>query len=125
MEFDIGQLDLQWAKKHCRATSDSSDTSSSDRGSDSSGRGGDAGGESESELGQCSVGEDGEQQCGQEGAAKYSNATALPCDLGKAVGVLPIPVIRTKKLPAQVKRLLQAAQNAFHLSKKISAHYQG
>lgn len=124
MEFDVGQLDLQWAQTHCRTTSDNSDTSSSASGSDSEGRDVAEGGGG-AELGQCSVGEDGQQQCGQERAVKYSNATALPCDLDKAAGVLPIPVIRTSKLPAQVKRSLQAAQTAFELSKKISAHYQG
>lgn len=52
-------------------------------------------------------------------AVVYANATALPCELDKAVGALPIPVIRTKQLAAQVKRMLKAAQRAFKASLKV------
>ena len=106
MELDVSQVDVKWQSQHCRMLG--GEASSSKQG---------AGGPAEG--GRCSV----EKGACEEGLSDTvnGNATALHCDFGKAVGVVPIPVVRTKHLPEQVKQLLQAAQEAFAASKQISA----
>jgi hypothetical protein len=116
------------------STDNGSSSSSSSGDGDQSGDGsieeleGQTSDQADSETkGQC-IAEEGELgSCEMNGfeVVEYSNATGLPCDLDKAAGVVPIPVIRTKKLPAQVRRLLQAAQEVFRKSQRISATYQG
>lgn len=142
MEMGVDQVDLDWWKEHCGNTSSSSKSSggSSSSGESSAGEGSagktstgsvqSSDGAVHSQQGECSAESAGELgSCAFDTAigtvVQYSNATALPCDLEQAVRVLPIPVILTKHLPAQVKRLLQAAQEVFQKSQNIRAGYQG
>lgn len=104
MEMTTQQVDLEWRVQHCNTTSSSHSSCGSGQVSSAEGGG--------SELGQCSF-ETGSEGDGAVGGSSHSTATVLPCDLAAAVGVLPIPVLRTRHLPAQVKRLLQAGQKAF------------
>jgi hypothetical protein len=146
MEMGVEQLDVGWWGQHCQSVTDyssnDSDSNSTDSSSSSSSGNGDLSGDGSTagsterrasdqadsgQVGQCSAEDEELGSCEQNGfeVVGFSNATALPCDLDKAAGILPIPVIRTKKLPAQVKRLLQAAQDIFQKSQRISATYQG
>jgi hypothetical protein len=124
MEMSEQQVDLGWYDQHClgaaagggeggRGQAAAGGCASSQQEAQKATCGGDNTGGSA--LGQCSA--DGLQ--GGQKLPEYSNATALPCDVDTAAGLLPIPVIRTKQLPAQVKKLLKAAQAANTASRSI------
>jgi hypothetical protein len=148
MEMGLEKVDLEWGARQCADSSSDRDTSggssggggNGSSGSSSSSSGGSqvaqgsdaaAAGQAEGKAagveGQCiaaASGDGGEagMQCkgGLDAVAVVdAKSTALPCELDKAVGVLPIPVIRTKQLPAQVKRMLKVAQRAFKASMQI------
>lgn len=121
MQMDVGQVDLAWHQQHCSfeegfGSADDTPGPSTAAGEDEASAGGDGGG-------QCSAAApaEGEGCAGQQdvSAPQHSNATALPCDFVEAVGVVPIPVIRTNLLPAQVKTLLHAAREAFAASMQV------
>lgn len=120
MEMGIDQVDLDWWEQHCADSSSSSTSAEGEPGATSTEGG------SDHQQGQCSAEEEEGGSCGVGGDdGGYSNATALPCDVDAAAGLLPIPVLRTKRTPAQVKRLLSAAQRVFATSQKIKPGWQG
>lgn len=133
MEMGVDQVDLGWWEQHCAdsSSSSSSDSSSSSSGGTTEGEPGaqpstEGASDQDQQQGQCSADgtEGGSCDAGGDDAA-YSKATALPCDVDAAAGLLPIPVIRTTHLPVQVKQLLAAAQQVFATSQKIKPGWQG
>jgi hypothetical protein len=102
MEMGIDQVDLGWWEQHC---ADGSSSSSSSSGNEPGATSTEGGSDPAQQSGQCSAeGEEG-GSCGVgvDDDGGYSNATALPCDVDAAAGLLPIPVVRTKQLPSQVR----------------------
>ncbi|KAF6265742.1 mannosyltransferase putative-domain-containing protein [Scenedesmus sp. NREL 46B-D3] len=96
MQLEPHRVDLVWQEQHC-----------------GSGLGPSAGQADVVYDRRADGGDGSKQQLSNGSKQQVSNNTMLACDLTKSAGLLPIPVIALRRLPAQVQQMLDITYSTF------------